>query len=138
MNKKEIENKIAELEAELRDIIKKEKEYELFKSKVLGLTLTKIKTWDKPYNEIIVPEGFRMIKIWELWQLLESKERDKFLGDYKGKYNYVWCEQTNYAKLNNHSSGLCLYGSLSVDSYGGDLAGSSSVGRVVFVKEEKK
>lgn len=33
--------------------------YELFESKVLGLTLTKIKDWDKSYNQIIVPEGFR-------------------------------------------------------------------------------
>lgn len=109
---------------------------ELFKSKVLGLTLTKIKDWDKPYNQIVVPEGFRKIKVWELMKLIESKERDSFLGDYKVKYNFIWCEQTNYAKNNNYASGLYLCENLDVYSDGEDLADSVSGGRVVFVKEQ--
>ncbi len=111
---------------------------ELFESKVLGLDITNIQDWDKPYNEIVVPEGYRKIKIWELWELLESEERDDFLGEYKGKYNNFWCEQTNYAKLNNYSSRLCLNGNLGVYSDDDELAGSGDGGRVVFVKIEEK
>jgi hypothetical protein len=114
--------------------IAKTEELELFESKVLGLTLTKIQDWNKPYNEIVIPEGFRKIKIWELWQLLESEEMDKFLGDYKGKYNWFWCEQTNYAKKNGYSSGLCLDWNLDLYSVDGGLADSGDGGRVVFVK----
>lgn len=116
----------------------KELEIELFKSKVLGLTLTKIQDWDKPYNEIEIPNGFRKIKIEELWKLLDSNERDDFLGDYKGKYSWFWCEQTRYAKENDYSSGLYLNGDLSLNANYEDLASSNGSGRVVFVKEDLK
>ena len=99
------------------------------------MIIPKILDWDKPYNEIVIPKGMRLIKLWELFKLLDSKYSDKFLGNYKGKWNYFWCEQTKYAKLNNRSSGLCLVRGL--DLYSGDvsLAYSDDCGRVVFVKK---
>jgi len=108
---------------------------ELFESKVLGLTLTKIQDWDKPYNEIVVPEGFRKIKVEELWKLLDSEEADSLLGDYKGKFNFFWCEQTKNDKLNKYARRLYLGGSLNLDSYVVNLDVSYDSGRLVFVKE---
>jgi hypothetical protein len=108
----------------------------LFKSKVLDLTITKIIDWNKPYNEIVIPKGFRLIKVWELMKLLESKERDKFLDSYKSKYNWFWCEQTTYAKANNYFSWLYMDGDLYIGSNSEYLASSYSDGRVVFVKLE--
>ncbi len=102
-----------------------------------GIEVSQIIDWDKPYNEIVVPEGCRLMDVWELWRLLESKYSDAFLGAYKGKYNYFWCEQTKYAKENNYSSGLSLYWYSYLLSYYEDLASSHSYGRVAFVRDLK-
>ena len=109
---------------------------ELFESKVLGLTITKIQDWDKPYKEIVIPEGYRMIKVWELLKLVESEECNNFLGKYSETYNYFLCAQTKYAKENSRSSWLYLNNNLNFDSVNGDLANYEEVGRVVFVKLE--
>jgi len=104
----------------------------LFKFKNLELTYPQ--SWTKQYNEIVIPEGFRLIRIWELWELLESKQADDFLGDLKGKFCYFWCEQTSYAKKYSFSSGLFLGRYLSVVSSNEYLANSNSYGQVVMVK----
>jgi hypothetical protein len=108
----------------------------LFKFK--DLEITPIKTWTKPYYKIKVPKGFRKIKVQELWDLLESDKSEDFLGEYKGKSNWFWCEQTKWAKRNNYASGLCLGRDLDLDSGSGSLAHSIGNGRVVFVKDGKK
>src|SRR3990167_4333213 len=83
----------------------------------LGLEVTYPIEWTKPYDEIIIPKGWRKIKVWELWFILDgSKYMDKFLGEYKGQFNYFWCEQTDYAKKNDYASGLSLYRNLDLSS----------------------
>lgn len=106
------------------------------KIKELGIEVTKPIEWTKPYNQIEVPKGWRKIKVWELWFILDGSQYiDEFLGDFKGKRNWFWCEQTDYAKKNNYSSGLYLYWGLYVGSGYVGLANSVGDGRVVFVKD---
>jgi len=103
------------------------------------LKVSNIIKWTKPYDEIIVPRGCRLIKQWELFKLLEEDYEiaDEFLGDYKGKYNLFWTEQSRFAKSYNYTSGLYLGGGLYLSSGNEDLAYSDVGGRVVFVKEVK-
>ena len=108
----------------------------LFKFKNLEITYPK--SWTKPYNEIVIPEGFRLIRVWELWELLESEQAEEFLGPLKDEYCLFWCEQTRYAKRFDFSSRLYLDGNLNVYSDNDDLADPNSNGQVVFVKEEVK
>ena len=107
--------------------------------KELGIEVTKPKVWNKPYNRIKIPKGFRLIKVWELWFILDgSKYLHEFLGKFKGIYNWFWCEQTTYGKKYNYASWLCVVRNLSLDSGGQNLASSDKYGRVVFVKEKKE
>ena len=111
------------------------------KIKELGIEVTYPIVWTKPYNEIIIPKGWRKIKVWELWFILDgSKYMDEFLGDFNGKYNYFWCEQTDYAKNNNYASRLYLNWVLVLDSgdWGGSLSDSNDDGRVCLVRELKE
>ncbi len=112
------------------------KKPKLFKSKVLNLELTQIQDWDKPYNEIEIPKGFRLIKVEELWKLLDSKEADSFLGNYKGEYNWFHCAQTKNDKREKWGRRLCLGRGLNLSSDDEDLASSYGDGRVVFVLED--
>ena len=108
------------------------------KVKEWNLEITPIQDWNKPYNQIIIPKGFRKIKVWELWRLLESKYADEFLGDYKGEYNRFWCEQTNYDKEdkeNGYSRWLYFDWSLDLGSGNDVLADSNVNGRVIFCKD---
>lgn len=87
---------------EFKDVV------ETIKIPELNLEVTRTQEWTKPYNKIIVPEGWRKIKVQELWFILDgSKYVDDFLGDFKGKWNRFWCEQTHYDKENNYSRWLC-------------------------------
>ena len=113
---------------------------EPIKIKELNLEVQRPQKWVKPYNEIVIPKGWRNIKVWELWFILDgSKYMDNFLGYYKGKYNYFYCEQTSWAKKNNRLSRLSLDGDLVLYSgwSGGDLGNSDGDGRVVFCRDLK-
>jgi hypothetical protein len=105
------------------------------KIKEINIEVTKIKEWDKSYDEIKPPKGFRLIKIWELAYILESKYCNKFLGKFKDKWNYFWCEQTKYAKKNKYACrlgrGRCGFWIANWRRFGD----SNAVGRVVFVKK---
>lgn len=102
-----------------------------------NIEITEIQDWSKPYNEIIAPKGFRKIEVWELWRILDSKYRDKVLGEYKEKSNYFWCEQTEYDKRNNYSRWLYLSRGLNLGSNNDVLAVSYSGGRVIFCRSLK-
>jgi hypothetical protein len=105
----------------------------LFKFK--DLEITKIVDWNKPYNEIVCPKGFRLIKVQELWDLLDSDKNDEFLGDYKGKYSRFWCEQTKVDKIKGYARRLCRNDSGWFNaSWSDDLDYSGENCRVCFVK----
>ena len=98
-----------------------------------NIEVSEIINCNKSFNEIEIPKGCRLIKIQEIITLLESEEENEFLGDYKNRYSY-------FLTINKNESvrGVGRYG-------GGDwgagwyLPGNSgSVGRVVFVKEDKQ
>src|SRR3990167_184493 len=110
------------------------------KIKELGIEVTYPIVWTKPYNEIIIPKGWRKIEIWELWFILDgSKYMDKFLGKFKGEFNYFWCEQADYAKKKNYSSRLYLSRNLNLASryWNVNLSYSDEDGRVVFARDLK-
>jgi len=112
------------------------KEQKLLKIPELNIEVTKIQDWIKPYNEIVIPKGFRLIEDYELMWLIR-KATTKFLGKYKGEYNYFWIAQTPYVKANNYSSGLYLNGNLGLYLYDDGLSDSDEDGRVVFVRDLK-
>lgn len=134
MNIQQIDKKILELQKKKEELIVKQKTNKLFKFK--NLEITQIQDWNKPYNQIIIPSGFRLIKVQELIDLLESDSAGKFLGDYKDKHNWFWCEQTKYDKLNNYSRRLFRGRGGSWDAFWSGLGYSDAGGRVVFVKEK--
>ena len=108
------------------------------KIKEIGIEVTYPKTWTKPYNKIEIPEGWRMIRVLELFFILDgSKYMNKFLGKLKGKWNYFWCEQTHCAKRIKASSALYLECDLDLklDSWG--FKDSIEGGRVVFCRSLK-
>jgi hypothetical protein len=96
-----------------------------------------IKHENKTFKEISIPKGCRLMRIWEFAKLIESKESDEFLGEFKGQYNYFFLEQTKYAKANSFIVGACLYGGGAWNYDNGSLANSSDDGRVVFCREKK-
>lgn len=105
------------------------------KIKEINIETTKIKEWTKPYNKIKVPKGFRLIKIWELIYILESKYCDRFLGKFKDSWNCFWCEQNKYSKENNLACGVDRSRFGSWDAYWDRFDYSDDFGRVVFVKK---
>lgn len=117
--------------------VKETQELKFTKYPEFGIEVSQIIDWDKPYNEIQIPNGCRLPEVWELWRLLESEYSDKFLGKYRGEYSWFWCKQTKYAKENNRSSGLYLHWGSYLGSACEDLADSDSDGRCVFVRDLK-
>ena len=143
MNISQIDSKIKELQDKKEKLIEAEKAKQSFinvkdlmRIPELKIEVTKPVKWIKPCNKIVAPKGFRKIKVWELWFILDgSRYMDEFLKDFKGKYNWFWCEQTNYANKNNYSSGLVLGWGLGLVSDVDNLAGSNGRGRVVFTRD---
>jgi len=132
MTIKTIEAQIKKLQKELE--ILRTKKLKTFK--IAGLEITEIKDWNKPYNEIEIPKGFRLPTIQEMFDIFEE-DVDKWLGDYKVKYNLFWCSQTRYDKLNKRSRWVFLNRNSNLNSYCDNLEGSYGVGRVAFVRCEK-
>lgn len=129
---------IAEIDRKIKVLKDKMLKEDTIIIKELGIEVTKPKDWTKPYNQIEVPTGWRKIKVWELFYILDgSKYMDDFLGDYKGKWNYFWCERTDFAKKNNYFSGLGLYWDLDLDSNWNSLVDSNDGGRVCFCRSVK-
>jgi hypothetical protein len=89
--------------------------------------------WDKPYNKIKPPKGYRLIKASEVAILLESNEALEFLGDYSERYNLFLCEKNKKEDVPR----VCRDkdGYWDVIWYNLDI--SDSIGRVVFVKEKE-
>jgi len=96
-----------------------------------------IKHENKTFKEISIPKGCRLMRIWEFAKLIESDERDEFLGEFKGQYNYFFLEQTKYGKANSFIARACLCRNGGWGSGNGDLACSNDNGRVVFCREKK-
>lgn len=104
----------------------------------LNIEVTYPEVWPKPYNEIVIPEGWELIDLGRLWWIIDSSPySDEFLGKFKGKYNSFWCKQTKWAKTHSYASGLYLNRDLYLYSYNDDLAGSYEDGRVVFCRPIK-
>jgi len=102
------------------------------------IEVSEIIDWDKPYSEIEIPEGLRLINIYELITLLESEEEYKFLGKYKNKFNYFWIEQRKWDKKNDTACRVDRNDNGNWDADWYNLDNSSDCGRVVFVKEATK
>ena len=107
------------------------------KIKFNGLEFSEIQDYKRKYCDLKVPKGWRKVKVQELWDLLDSGKADKFLQEYKGKYNVFLCEQTIKDKINDCSRWLYLGRNLYLSSYWDDLDYSYVGGRVVFVKVKK-
>ena len=131
--KKQIEQKEKELK-----ILKEKLENEslkTFKCKELNLEITPVKEWTKPYNEIVIPKGWRLLKTHECIFLIEEGYKNELIRKLK-EYNWIWVQQTNYAKENNYSSGVYFCRSGNVGSYYvGYLRNSDDDGRVAFCRE---
>ena len=106
-----------------------------FKSKELNIEITPLIEWTKNYNQIIIPKGWRLLKTHECIYLIEEGYKDKLIGKFKDKYNYIWVQQTNYARKNNYSSGVYFDRDGNVGSYDDGLQYSSGSGRVAFCRE---
>lgn len=125
------------------EIEKLEKEKEELKNKVKfrkfkclpNLEVSQIKDHQETFDKIVIPQGCRLMRIWEFAKLIESDESDEFLGDYKGKWSYFYLEQTKYAKKNNYVASACVVRDGDWVSIDVDLAYSGDDGRVVFVRD---
>ena len=129
--KKQIEQKEKELK-----ILKEKLENEslkTFKCKELNLEITPVKEWTKPYNEIVIPKGWRLLKTHECIFLIEEGYKNELIRKLK-EYNWIWVQQTNYAKENNYSSRVYFDGG-GVGSDSGGLQVSLDNGRVAFCRE---
>ena len=131
--KKQIEQKEKELKI-LKEKLES-KSLKPFKCKELNLEITPLKEWTKPYNEIVIPKGWRLLKTHECIFLIEEGYRDELIGKFKKDCNYIYVQQTNYAKENNYSSSVYFGRNGSVDSDDGNLQNSFDDGRVAFCRE---
>jgi hypothetical protein len=128
--KLEIEEQIEKLETETN----------LMQIPELNIEVTFMKEWTKPYNKIVCPNGFRMIKFSEVLFIWENEEyRNIFFKDYlkNPKWTAIACEQLWNDKINNYSRWVFLDRISNLGSYSSDLACSGDDGRVVFVREMK-
>ena len=131
--KKQIEQKEKELKI-LKEKLES-KSLKPFKCKELNLEITPLKEWTKPYNEIVIPKGWRLLKTHECIFLIEEGYRDELIGKFKKDCNYIYVQQTNYAKKNNYLSMVYFNRRGSVNSYNDDLQNSNDNGRVAFCRE---
>jgi len=135
MNK--LKQQIEKKEKELKILKEKleSKSLKPFKCKELNLEITPLKEWTKPYNEIVIPKGWRLLKTHECIFLIEEGYRDELIGKFKKDCNYIYVQQTNYAKKNNYLSRVYFYWSGSVNSSYDNLQNSNDDGRVAFCRE---
>jgi len=72
MNK--LKQQIEKKEKELKILKEKleSKSLKPFKCKELNLEITPLKEWTKPYNEIVIPKGWRLLKTHECIFLIEE------------------------------------------------------------------
>ncbi len=135
MNK--LKQQIEKKEKELKILKEKleSKSLKPFKCKELNLEITPLKEWTKPYNEIVIPKGWRLLKTHECIFLIEEGYRDELIGKFKKDCNYIYVQQTNYAKKNNYLSMVYFNRRGSVNSYNDDLQNSNDNGRVAFCRE---
>jgi len=135
MNK--LKQQIEKKEKELKILKEKleSKSLKPFKCKELNLEITPLKEWTKPYNEIVIPKGWRLLKTHECIFLIEEGYRDELIGKFKKDCNYIYVQQTNYAKKNNYLSMVYFNRRGSINSYNDDLQNSNDNGRVAFCRE---
>ena len=134
---KTIKQQIEKKEKEIK-VLKEKLENESLKSfrcKELNLEITPLKEWTKPYNEIVIPKGWRLLKTHEYFYLIEEGYENQLIGKFKNEYNYAWTQQTNYAKKNNYESWVYFDRNGYVGSSDGGLQGSYDDGRVAFCRK---
>lgn len=106
---------------------------------VLNIDITPLQEWTKPYNEIVIPKGYRLAHDWEVIYIARQEKYARLLFPNIGEqYYFVWCHQTPSDVTKGYARRLCLDGDLDLDSYGGVLAGSGGDGRVAFVRDVSK
>lgn len=104
----------------------------------LGIEITPLQEWKLPYNQIVIPEGYRLAEDWELIWIARHAKYDKTFFPKIGKdYYYVWCLSLP-SEVGKYSRRLCLGGNLDLYSGYGGLADSSENGRVAFVRKISK
>jgi len=101
----------------------------------LKIEVSKPKEYTKPYNEMEIPEGCRLVKIWELFWIYESKYKDFIFGE-DGYVNFA-CEQLDIDKKNKWSRWLCRSRYDDLFARVDNLLYADEDGRVVFVRELK-
>ena len=134
---KTIKQQIEKKEKEIK-VLKEKLENESLKSfrcKELNLEITPLKEWTKPYNEIVIPKGWRLLKTHEYFYLIEEGYENQLIGKFKNEYNYAWTQQTNYAKKNNYASRVYFDRNGIVYSNYDYLQNSYDNGRVAFCRK---
>ena len=103
----------------------------------MKLEITQIEKWNKSYNEIKIPKGYRLMEVWEFFKL--EKEHPKIFNKiFKEKSVEYVLAQTNSDISNSRSRWLSRNGYLVLFARGRVLASSDSVGRVFFVRSTSK
>jgi len=106
-----------------------------FKCKKLNLEIAPLKEWTKSYNKIIIPKGWRLLKIYEFAYLIEEGYKKELIGKFINEYNHIWLQQTKYAKDNNYSFGAYLGDDGNWYASDDGLPSSVDYGRVAFCRE---
>ena len=70
-------------------------------------------------------------------EIYETDKAEEFDKEYKKKWHWIYCQQTEYAKENNLLSRVCLGSNGGLNADDGDLSDLDDVGRVVFCRELK-
>ena len=106
----------------------------------LGIEVSSMREWTKPYKEISIPKGCELISFSQALYIWETeKYRVRFFADYlkNPKWLRLWCNQLWNDKKKDNSRGLCLDGYLGLYSDDRGLAYSNLDGRVAFVRPLK-
>ena len=103
-----------------------------------NLEWSKIKEWDKTFEEIEIPKGWRLPKVTELKRIYKTDKAEKFDKEYKKNWHLFFCQQTKFAKENNYFSRVYLLSDGDLGASVGVLSDSGGDGRVVFCRELKQ
>lgn len=100
-----------------------------------NLEFSPIQKHTKTFKKIKIPKGWRLPKVWELLEVIDSEGWKDLDKEYKKEYHWFFCEQTNFSKNNNYLSRVYLNRNGYVFSNFVNLANSGDYGRVIFVKD---
>jgi len=103
-----------------------------------NLEWSKIKKWNKTFEEIEIPKGWRLPTTDELKSIYKTDKVEEFDEEYKKVWHWIYCQQAEYAKENNLLSGVFLGSNGGFYASNEDLSYAYDGGRVVFCREINK